>query len=250
MPKPRQSADRPSRVQRHLDRRRDRSGAAEIPRPHSRAARQLRGGRRADGARLRRQERCPRATPARPTCCAPSAARRTKSGTSTDPAKPALVTRIVDGLEGHAQELVGVRHRHRLPRLRRGGLARAAHDRGLRSQRSGQAGEDPRLRPGRPAARRDRRGADRAARRRSRPGRRATASISAYGTNKGGVLQIVDREKLLNGPKEPTPDNLRYPRDRPARHAAAQRRAHRLPDAARCRSRSSPRTRTARSATS
>ena len=32
-----------------------------------------------------------------------------------------------------------------------------------------------------------------------------------YGTNKGGVLQIVDREKLLKGPKEPTPDNLRYP---------------------------------------
>ena len=32
-----------------------------------------------------------------------------------------------------------------------------------------------------------------------------------YGTNKGGVLQIVDREKLINGPKEPTPANLRYP---------------------------------------
>jgi hypothetical protein len=32
-----------------------------------------------------------------------------------------------------------------------------------------------------------------------------------YGTNKGGVLQIVDREKLLKGRKEPTPDNLRYP---------------------------------------
>ncbi len=32
-----------------------------------------------------------------------------------------------------------------------------------------------------------------------------------YGTNKGGVLQIVDRAKLLNGPQEPTPDNLRYP---------------------------------------
>jgi hypothetical protein len=32
-----------------------------------------------------------------------------------------------------------------------------------------------------------------------------------YGTNKGGILQIVDREKLINGPKEPTPDNLRYP---------------------------------------
>jgi hypothetical protein len=32
-----------------------------------------------------------------------------------------------------------------------------------------------------------------------------------YGTNKGGILQIVDRERLLTGPKEPTPDNLRYP---------------------------------------
>ena len=32
-----------------------------------------------------------------------------------------------------------------------------------------------------------------------------------YGTNKGGILQIVDRDKLLNGGKEPTPDNLRYP---------------------------------------
>jgi hypothetical protein len=32
-----------------------------------------------------------------------------------------------------------------------------------------------------------------------------------YGTNKGGVLQIVDREKLLTGAKEPTPDNLRFP---------------------------------------
>jgi hypothetical protein len=32
-----------------------------------------------------------------------------------------------------------------------------------------------------------------------------------YGTNKGGVLQIVDREKLLKGPKEPTAENLRYP---------------------------------------
>lgn len=33
----------------------------------------------------------------------------------------------------------------------------------------------------------------------------------AYGTNRGGILQILDREKLLKGPKEPTPENLRYP---------------------------------------
>jgi len=32
-----------------------------------------------------------------------------------------------------------------------------------------------------------------------------------YGTNKGGVLQILDRDKLINGPKEPTPANLKYP---------------------------------------
>jgi len=32
-----------------------------------------------------------------------------------------------------------------------------------------------------------------------------------YGTNKGGVLQILDRDKLINGAKEPTPDNLRAP---------------------------------------
>ena len=33
----------------------------------------------------------------------------------------------------------------------------------------------------------------------------------AYGANSKGVLQIVDREKLLDGPREPTPGNLVYP---------------------------------------
>jgi hypothetical protein len=32
-----------------------------------------------------------------------------------------------------------------------------------------------------------------------------------YGTNQGGVLQIVDRDRLLNGAKEPTEANLLYP---------------------------------------
>jgi len=32
-----------------------------------------------------------------------------------------------------------------------------------------------------------------------------------YGTNKNGMVQIVDRQKLVNGPAEPTPDNLRAP---------------------------------------
>jgi hypothetical protein len=33
----------------------------------------------------------------------------------------------------------------------------------------------------------------------------------SHGTGRAGIVQIVDREKLLNGPKEPTPENLRYP---------------------------------------
>jgi hypothetical protein len=33
----------------------------------------------------------------------------------------------------------------------------------------------------------------------------------AYGTNRGGIMQIVDREKLLKGPKETTAENFRYP---------------------------------------
>jgi len=32
-----------------------------------------------------------------------------------------------------------------------------------------------------------------------------------YGTNKDGIVQIVDRKKLLEGPAEPTDANLRYP---------------------------------------
>ena len=33
----------------------------------------------------------------------------------------------------------------------------------------------------------------------------------AYDNSRDGILEIVDREKLLNGPKEPTEENLRYP---------------------------------------
>jgi LVIVD repeat len=32
-----------------------------------------------------------------------------------------------------------------------------------------------------------------------------------YGTNKSGILQIVDRQKLISGPAEPTPENLQAP---------------------------------------
>jgi hypothetical protein len=42
-------------------------------------------------------------------------------------------------------------------------------------------------------------------------GPQANRVYFGYGTNKDGVMQIVDREKLLKGPKDPTPENLRYP---------------------------------------
>lgn len=42
-------------------------------------------------------------------------------------------------------------------------------------------------------------------------GPRGNRVYLGYGTAKNGYIQIVDREKLLNGPKEPTPENLRYP---------------------------------------
>jgi hypothetical protein len=45
-----------------------------------------------------------------------------------------------------------------------------------------------------------------------------------YGTNSEGIIQTIDREKLLNGAKDPTPDNLLYPQvarlDMPAMHGA------------------------------
>jgi hypothetical protein len=42
-------------------------------------------------------------------------------------------------------------------------------------------------------------------------GPRGNRVYFGYGTGSNGVLQIVDRQKLLNGPKEPTDTNLLYP---------------------------------------
>src|SRR6516165_8977372 len=42
-------------------------------------------------------------------------------------------------------------------------------------------------------------------------GPRGNRLYLAYGPLNGGIFQIVDRTKLLQGPKEPTPANLRYP---------------------------------------
>ena len=84
------------------------------------------------------------------------------------------------------------------------GLARQADDRDLRSQRSGPPGEDPRLRPARPGARRDRAGADRIAR----------ADLDA--ADQPGLFRLRQQQG-------------RHPADRRPRQAAAWARRSRRP---------------------
>lgn len=42
-------------------------------------------------------------------------------------------------------------------------------------------------------------------------GQAANRIYFGYGTNGGGILQIVDRDKLIHGPADPTKENLAYP---------------------------------------
>jgi hypothetical protein len=42
-------------------------------------------------------------------------------------------------------------------------------------------------------------------------GAKGNRVYAGYGTSKGGVIEILDREKLIKGPKEPTEANLMYP---------------------------------------
>ena len=128
----------------------------------------------------------------------------------TDPAKPALLTKIVEGLKdthkswwecdtGIAYLVSGVEG-WRVKRMTQvfdlSDPSKPVHirDFGLIGQEPGSTGAVPTELHG-PIS----------------TGPQGNRVYFGYGTNKGGVLQIVDREKLLNGPKEPTPENLRYP---------------------------------------
>ena len=101
----------------------------------------------------------------------------------------------------HAQELVGVRYRHRVPRVGRAGLAHFAHDPGLRPRRSAQAGVYSRLRPAWPGAGGCRRRADRPAWSDFHRTRRQPRLLRPRHRRAAGILQIVDRDKLLQGPE-------------------------------------------------
>ena len=128
---------------------------------------------------------------------------------TADPAKPVLVTRL-DGLKGTHKSwwecdtgiayLVSGRAGWRVPRMTEVyDLSDPAHpvkirDFGLSGQQPGAAGPVPTMLHGMIST-----------------GPKGNRIYFGYGTNEGGVLQIVDREKLLSGPKEPTEENLRYP---------------------------------------
>ena len=119
-----ESADRAVGEQRHFDRRRHRSRASRRYLAHIPGEE---GGTESGGAQMVRLcdgTSCPRAIAASFTCCARSAPRRTKCGMS--PTREAGADyRPRARSEGHAQELVGVRYRHRVPGLRRAAGGRA-----------------------------------------------------------------------------------------------------------------------------
>ena len=102
--------------QRHVDRRRHQPEAAEIPRAHSGRAGQAEAGRRADGPRVRRQRAAARGQEQGLPAAQLRQHRPTKSGTSPI-RRSQPPDRRRQRTARHAQELVGMRHRHRATRL-------------------------------------------------------------------------------------------------------------------------------------
>jgi len=128
----------------------------------------------------------------------------------TDPSKPSLLTTIVSGLKGTHKSwwecdtgiaylvsgLEGWRVRRMTQVYDLSDPAKPAFIRnfGLPGQQPGATGTAPAELHGMIST-----------------GPKGNRIYFGYGTNKDGVLQIVDREKLLNGAKEPTNENLLYP---------------------------------------
>ena len=128
----------------------------------------------------------------------------------TDPAAPTLATRIVSGLKGTHKSfwecdtgiayLVSGDPQWRTTRMTKiYDLSDPAHpvfirDFGLVGQEPGATGSVPTALHG-PIS----------------TGPQGNRVYFGYGTNVNGVLQIVDRRKLLEGPKDPTPANLLAP---------------------------------------
>jgi hypothetical protein len=128
----------------------------------------------------------------------------------TDPAKPALLTKVVNKLRGTHKNwwecdsgiayLVsgapGWRTRRMTQIYDLGNPAEPVfiRDFGLPGQQPGAAGPVPTELHG-PIS----------------TGPKGNRVYFGYGTSTNGIVQIVDRDKLLRGPKEPTTENLLYP---------------------------------------
>jgi hypothetical protein len=128
----------------------------------------------------------------------------------TDPAKPALVTTVVKGIRGTHKSwwecdtgiaylvsgLEGWRTRRMTQVFDLSDPAKPRHirDFGLAGQQPGATGPVPTELHGMIST-----------------GPKGNRIYFGYGTNKSGIMQIVDREKLINGAKEPTEANLRAP---------------------------------------
>jgi hypothetical protein len=128
----------------------------------------------------------------------------------TDPAKPALLTTVVKGLKGTHKSfwecdtgiaylvsgVDGWRTRRMTQVFDLSDPAKPRHirDFGLAGQQPGSTGATPTELHGMIST-----------------GPKGNRIYFGYGTNKSGIMQIVDREKLINGPKDPTDANLRAP---------------------------------------
>lgn len=129
---------------------------------------------------------------------------------TTDPARPTLLTRVVEGLKGTHKSwwecdtgiayLVSGVPGWRVPRMTQiYDLSDPAHpvfirNFGLPGQQPGATGPTPIMLHGMISM-----------------GPQFNRVYFGYGTNSDGIMQVVDRQKLLNGPKEPTEENLRSP---------------------------------------
>jgi hypothetical protein len=128
----------------------------------------------------------------------------------TDPAKPTLLTTVVKGIKGTHKNwwecdtgiaylvsgVDGWRTRRMTQVFDLSDPAKPRHirDFGLPGQQPGATGTAPTELHGMIST-----------------GPKGNRIYFGYGTNKAGIMQIVDRDKLLNGPKEPTDANLKAP---------------------------------------
>ena len=136
-----------------------------------------------------------------------------------------------EGTEGHAQEFLGMRYRHRLPGGGRSAVAHHPHDPDLRSIGPGEAGVHPQFRPGGPATGRGGAGADLAARRDLHRAQRQPRVFRLRHQHRGRAADRRSRQ-AAERPEGADAGEPARAAGRAARPAADARGAHGVPAAA------------------